>query len=70
MEPPSVSFFGRTFEEYTRFFALDPAALRRLAVLDVAAGPSSFTAEAALIVCRWPGRWTTGVWPRTPQVLP
>jgi len=47
MELPTVSFFGRTFEEYTRFFALDPAALRRLSVLDVAAGPSSFTAEAA-----------------------
>jgi hypothetical protein len=47
MELPTVSFFGRTFEEYTRFFALDPTALRRRAVLDVAAGPSSFTAEAA-----------------------
>ncbi len=46
MELPDVSFFGRTFEEYTRFFALDPVALRRCAVLDVAAGPSSFTAEA------------------------
>jgi hypothetical protein len=43
---PTVSFLGRTFEEYTRCFALDPAALRRTAVLDVAAGPSSFTAEA------------------------
>lgn len=46
MELPTVSFFGRTFEEYTRCFALDPAELRRSAVLDVAAGPSSFTAEA------------------------
>jgi len=46
MELPTVSFFGRSFEEYTRFFALDPAALRRTAVLDVAAGPSSFAAEA------------------------
>lgn len=46
MELPAVSFFGRTLEEYTRFFALDPAALRGRAVLDVAAGPSSFTAEA------------------------
>ncbi|MDI1336535.1 MAG: methyltransferase [Lacunisphaera sp.] len=45
-ELPDVSFFGRTFEEYTRFFALDAGALRRTAVLDVAAGPSSFTAEA------------------------
>jgi hypothetical protein len=41
-----VSFFGRSLEEYTRFFSLDPLALRGRAVLDVAAGPSSFTAEA------------------------
>lgn len=47
MELPVVSFFGRSLEEYTRFFALDPAALRGRAVLDVAAGPSSFTAEAS-----------------------
>jgi SAM-dependent methyltransferase len=46
MELPAVSFFGRTLEEYTRFFALDPAKLRGRAVLDVAAGPASFTAEA------------------------
>ncbi len=46
MELPVVSFFGRTLEEYTRFFALDPATLRGRAVLDVAAGPSSFTTEA------------------------
>jgi hypothetical protein len=43
---PSVSFFGRTLAEYTQFFALDLAALRGRTVLDVAAGPSSFTAEA------------------------
>jgi hypothetical protein len=42
----SVAFFGRTFDEYLRFFALDEAALRRGRILDVAAGPSSFTAEA------------------------
>jgi hypothetical protein len=47
LELPTVSFFGRTLEEYTRFFALDPAALRGKAVLDVAAGPSSFTVEAS-----------------------
>ena len=41
-----MSFFGRSLEEYTRFFALDPAKLRGRAVLDVAAGPASFTAEA------------------------
>ncbi len=46
LELPAVSFFGRTLDEYARFFALDPAALRGLSVLDVAAGPSSFTAEA------------------------
>jgi hypothetical protein len=42
----SIAFFGRSLDEYTRFFALDPAALRGRAVLDVGAGPSSFTAEA------------------------
>jgi SAM-dependent methyltransferase len=46
LELPRVSFFGRTLAEYTRFFALDVAALRGRDVLDVAAGPSSFTAEA------------------------
>ena len=46
LELPAVSFFGRTLDEYCRFFALDPVALRGKAVLDVAAGPSSFTAEA------------------------
>lgn len=46
MHLPAVSFFGRTLEEYCRFFALDPAKLRGLSILDVAAGPSSFTAEA------------------------
>ena len=43
---PSVSFFGRSLAEYTQFFALDVASLRGRDVLDVAAGPSSFTAEA------------------------
>jgi hypothetical protein len=47
MELPAVSFFGRTLDEYARFFALDPAQLQKRAVLDVAAGPSSFTAEAS-----------------------
>jgi SAM-dependent methyltransferase len=47
IELPSVSFFGRTLAEYSQFFSLDPAALRGRAVLDVAAGPASFTAEAA-----------------------
>ena len=46
MELPTVSFFGRTLDEYGRFFSLEPSKLRGRAVLDVAAGPSSFTAEA------------------------
>jgi hypothetical protein len=41
-----VVLLGRTFTEYARYFALDPAALRGQAVLDVAAGVSSFCAEA------------------------
>src|SRR6185436_15628151 len=43
---PSVSFFGRSLAEYVSFFALDLNALRGRDVLDVAAGPSSFVAEA------------------------
>ncbi len=46
IELPAISFFGRSLDEYAQFFALDLAALRGGAVLDVAAGPSSFTAEA------------------------
>lgn len=46
IELPSVSFFGRTLAEYSQFFSLKIAELRGRAVLDVAAGPSSFTAEA------------------------
>lgn len=46
MELPTVSFFGRTLAEYVQFFALEVDALRGRDVLDVAAGPSSFTAEA------------------------
>ena len=41
-----MSFFGRSLDEYVQFFSLDVAALRGQSVLDVAAGPSSFTAEA------------------------
>ena len=43
---PSVSFFGRSLAEYIQFFALEVTTLRGRDVLDVAAGPSSFTAEA------------------------
>ena len=46
IELPSVSFFGRTLAEYAKFFSLDVAALKQRDVLDVAAGPSSFVAEA------------------------
>jgi SAM-dependent methyltransferase len=41
-----VVLLGRTFEEYVRYFALDPVALRGRAVLDVASGVGSFCAEA------------------------
>ncbi len=46
IELPSIAFFGRSLSEYAQFFALDLIALRGRAVLDVAAGPSSFAAEA------------------------
>ena len=46
LELPAVSFFGRSLAEYAQFFALDPVALRGRDVLDVAAGPASFVAEA------------------------
>ncbi|MDX2111120.1 MAG: class I SAM-dependent methyltransferase [Verrucomicrobiota bacterium] len=43
---PTVAFFGRTLSEYEKFFDLRVDALKGCKVLDVAAGPSSFTAEA------------------------
>lgn len=46
IELPSISFFGRSLTEYAQFFALDLAALKGRDVLDVAAGPASFAAEA------------------------
>ncbi|HEU5077754.1 MAG TPA: methyltransferase [Opitutaceae bacterium] len=46
LEVPSVAFFGRTLAEYSQFFSLDIATFKGRSVLDVAAGPSSFTAEA------------------------
>jgi hypothetical protein len=46
LDLPAISFFGRSLDEYVQFFALDLTSLRGAAVLDVAAGPSSFTAEA------------------------
>jgi hypothetical protein len=47
LDLPSVSFFGRTLAEYRQFFRLEPNSLRDRAVLDVGAGPSSFTAESS-----------------------
>ncbi len=46
LQLPSVAFFGRTFDEYSHCLGFDGSALRGRRVLDVAAGPSSFTAEA------------------------
>lgn len=45
-ECPAAAFPGRSLDEYTRIFALDLLALLHRDVLDVAAGPASFTAEA------------------------
>lgn len=45
----SIAFFGRTFEEYLRFFALAPSAIPGRRILDAAAGPSSFTAQACAL---------------------
>ena len=42
-----VVLLGRTLDEYRRYFALDLAGLRGQAILDVASGVSSFTAEAS-----------------------
>lgn len=42
----TVAFFGRSFDEYLRFFNFTPSDFAGRTVLDVAAGPSSFTAEA------------------------
>jgi hypothetical protein len=39
----SIAFFGRSFDEYLRFFSLAPSDLTGRTVLDVAAGT-------------WPGR--------------
>ena len=41
-----VVLLGRTFEEYRRYFLLEPDGLTGKRVLDVAGGVSSFCAEA------------------------
>lgn len=46
MQLDRVVLLGRTFEEYSRYFLLDPALWRGKRLLDVAGGVSSFTAEA------------------------
>jgi hypothetical protein len=46
LQLPSVAFFGRTFDEYCQCLGFSYSAVRGCRVLDVAAGPSSFTAEA------------------------
>jgi hypothetical protein len=46
MQLSSVAFFGRTFDEYCQCLGFNRSAVRGCRVLDVAAGPSSFTAEA------------------------
>ena len=45
-ELPSIAFFGRTYREYIAFLGLNDSTLPGARVLDVAAGPSSFTVEA------------------------
>ena len=45
-EISSVAFFGRSFAEYLDFFSLTAESLPSRRILDVAAGPASFTAEA------------------------
>lgn len=44
-----VVLLGRTLDEYLRYFALDPAGLNGLKILDVASGVSSFCAEATAL---------------------
>lgn len=44
---PEIAFFGRSLAEYQLFFGFRAAALAGKRVLDCAAGPSSFAAEAA-----------------------
>lgn len=41
-----IAFIGRTYFEYMRMFGLHEAVFQKGTVLDCAAGPSSFTAEA------------------------
>ncbi len=46
LELEKVVLLGRTFEEYVRYFGLNPNELRGKKILDIAGGVSSFCAEA------------------------
>jgi len=46
LQPDRVVLLGRTFEEYRRYFLLEPQELIGKTVLDVAGGVSSFCADA------------------------
>ncbi len=46
LELDRVVLLGRTFEEYTRYFGLNPKDWKDKRVLDIASGVSSFCAEA------------------------
>jgi hypothetical protein len=48
-----IVLLGRTFEEYRRYFLLEPGDLIGKRVLDVAGGVSSFCAEAAFNSQSW-----------------
>ncbi len=47
LDLPEIAFFGRSFSEYLLFLGLRPHDLTGRRVLDCAAGPSAFTADAA-----------------------
>jgi len=51
LDLPAVAFFGRSFSEYLLFLGLRPADLTGRRILDCAAGPSAFAAEAAARGC-------------------
>ena len=51
LDLPEVPFFGRSFNEYLLFSGLRSAELAGRRVLDCAAGPSAFAAEAAARGC-------------------
>jgi SAM-dependent methyltransferase len=46
MDLDRIAFIGRTYFEYLRMFGLDETVMQDRPVLDCAAGPSSFAAEA------------------------